>query len=137
MGEGFGNYRICDDEALMSIISSANVACGFHAGDPIIMDRMVRLAKQKGVDNLIPVLTAENVELPLLLTRLSKSERRERVVIALKVVGLGDRASTIRASSPAVRSSASPSPAPSSPIRRCSSPTSRPATSTQGRPTRC
>lgn len=48
MGEGFGNYRICDDEALMGIISSANVACGFHAGDPIIMDRMVRLAKQKG-----------------------------------------------------------------------------------------
>ncbi|MCK1281065.1 LamB/YcsF family protein [Bradyrhizobium sp. 61] len=50
MGEGFGNYRICDDEALMGIISSANVACGFHAGDPIIMDRMVRLAKQKGVE---------------------------------------------------------------------------------------
>jgi len=34
----------------MGIISSANVACGFHAGDPIIMDRMVRLAKQKGVE---------------------------------------------------------------------------------------
>jgi putative ABC transport system ATP-binding protein len=43
--------------------------------------------------NLLPVLTAErNVELPLLLTRLSKSERRKRVGIALKVVGLGDRA---------------------------------------------
>jgi UPF0271 protein len=50
MGEGFGNYRICDDEALMGIISSANVACGFHAGDPIIMDRMVRMAKAKGVE---------------------------------------------------------------------------------------
>src|SRR5437588_458767 len=50
MGEGFGSYRICDDEALMGIISSANVACGFHAGDPVIMDRMVRLAKQKGVE---------------------------------------------------------------------------------------
>ena len=43
--------------------------------------------------NLLPVLTAErNVELPLLLTSLSKSERRKRVAIALKVVGLADRA---------------------------------------------
>jgi len=43
--------------------------------------------------NLLPVLTAEkNVELPLLLTRLSSSERRKRVGIALKVVGLADRA---------------------------------------------
>jgi putative ABC transport system ATP-binding protein len=43
--------------------------------------------------NLLPKLTAEkNVELPLLLTRLSKSERRERVAIALKVVGLAERA---------------------------------------------
>jgi putative ABC transport system ATP-binding protein len=43
--------------------------------------------------NLLPVLTAErNVELPLLLTRLSREERRRRVAIALKVVGLGDRA---------------------------------------------
>jgi putative ABC transport system ATP-binding protein len=43
--------------------------------------------------NLLPVLTAErNVELPLLLTNLSKAERRKRVAIALKVVGLADRA---------------------------------------------
>ena len=43
--------------------------------------------------NLLPVLTAErNVELPLLLTNLSKSERRKRAAIALKVVGLADRA---------------------------------------------
>ena len=42
--------------------------------------------------NLLPVLTAyENVELPLLLTRLSKKERREHVTTALQVVGLGDR----------------------------------------------
>jgi UPF0271 protein len=49
MGEGFGPYRIGDDEALMGIVSSANVACGFHAGDPIIMDRTVRMAKARGV----------------------------------------------------------------------------------------
>jgi putative ABC transport system ATP-binding protein len=43
--------------------------------------------------NLLPVLTAErNVDLPLLLTKLSKAERRKRVALALKVVGLADRA---------------------------------------------
>ena len=49
MGEGFGPYRIGDDEALMGIVSSANVACGFHAGDPIIMDRTVRMARVSGL----------------------------------------------------------------------------------------
>ena len=50
MGEGFGPYRIADDEALMTQVSSANVACGYHAGDPVIMDRTIRLAKEHGVD---------------------------------------------------------------------------------------
>jgi UPF0271 protein len=49
MGEGYGPYRIGDDAALMKIVSSANVACGFHAGDPIIMDRTIRMAKEAGV----------------------------------------------------------------------------------------
>ena len=49
MGEGFGVYKVCDDEQLMSVVSSANVACGFHAGDPEMMARMVRLAKKNGV----------------------------------------------------------------------------------------
>ena len=38
LGEGFGAYRIADDEALFQLITSANVACGFHAGDPTTMD---------------------------------------------------------------------------------------------------
>lgn len=50
MGEGFGPYRIADDAALMAQVSSANVACGYHAGDPVIMDRTVRLAREHGVD---------------------------------------------------------------------------------------
>lgn len=50
LGEGFGPYTIADDEALMAHISSANVACGYHAGDPVIMDRTIRLAKEHGVD---------------------------------------------------------------------------------------
>ncbi|WP_378942834.1 LamB/YcsF family protein [Paracoccus sp. R86501] len=50
MGEGFGPYRIADDEALMSQVSSANVACGYHAGDPVIMDRTIRMALEHGVD---------------------------------------------------------------------------------------
>jgi UPF0271 protein len=50
MGEGFGPYRMGEDEALMEIVSSANVACGYHAGDPVIMDKTVRLALKNGVD---------------------------------------------------------------------------------------
>lgn len=49
MGEGFGVYQLCDDAALMEVVSSANIACGFHAGDPTIMTRMVRLAHAHGV----------------------------------------------------------------------------------------
>jgi UPF0271 protein len=46
MGEGFGRYRLGDEEAIMPHITSANVACGLHAGDPLVMARTVRLAKQ-------------------------------------------------------------------------------------------
>src|ERR1700743_1772399 len=49
LGEGFGRWKMCDDEALMKLISSANIACGFHAGDAVIMTEMVELAKQHGV----------------------------------------------------------------------------------------
>jgi UPF0271 protein len=49
MGEGFGAYRLGNDEALMPLITSANIACGYHAGDPLVMDRTVRLAAQHGV----------------------------------------------------------------------------------------
>lgn len=49
MGEGFGLYRMGDDEALMPLISVANVACGFHASDFNHMRRTVQLAKRHGV----------------------------------------------------------------------------------------
>src|SRR6202521_1006072 len=49
MGEAFGLYRMGDDEALMPLISVANVACGFHASDFNHMRRTVRLAKEQGV----------------------------------------------------------------------------------------
>ena len=49
MGEAFGLWSLGDDEALMPLISMANVACGFHAGDPMIMRQTVALAKQHGV----------------------------------------------------------------------------------------
>jgi UPF0271 protein len=49
MGEGFGLYRMGDDEALMPLISAANVACGFHASDFNHMRQTVRLAKRHGV----------------------------------------------------------------------------------------
>lgn len=50
LGEGFGDYRIADDAALMPLITSANVACGFHAGDAVIMAQTVALAKKHRVD---------------------------------------------------------------------------------------
>ncbi|MDX3929696.1 MAG: 5-oxoprolinase subunit PxpA [Shinella sp.] len=51
MGEAFGRWRIGDteDEMLMPLISSANIATGFHAGDPNLMDKTVRLATEHGV----------------------------------------------------------------------------------------
>lgn len=50
LGEGYGPWRMGEDEAMLALISSANVACGFHAGDPPIMDRTARLALKHGVD---------------------------------------------------------------------------------------
>ncbi len=49
MGESFGLYRMGDDEALMPLITVANVACGFHASDYNHMRKTVRLAKRHGV----------------------------------------------------------------------------------------
>lgn len=49
LGEGFGPWRMGDDEALLRVVSSANVACGFHAGDPTIMRRTCELAVEHGV----------------------------------------------------------------------------------------
>jgi UPF0271 protein len=50
LAEGLGPWRMGDDEALLDVLSSANLACGFHAGDPLIMLRTVRLAMARGVD---------------------------------------------------------------------------------------
>jgi 5-oxoprolinase (ATP-hydrolysing) subunit A len=49
VGEGFGRWRLGDDEGLLAIVTSANVACGFHAGDPTIMRRVCELAVEHGV----------------------------------------------------------------------------------------
>ena len=49
MGEGFGAWSMGDDPTMLDIVTSANVACGFHAGDPSIMVETARLAKAKGV----------------------------------------------------------------------------------------
>jgi len=49
MGEGFGPWRMGDDLALLDHVTSANIACGFHAGDPATMQRVVGAALAKGV----------------------------------------------------------------------------------------
>ncbi len=49
MGESFGNYKCGLDSEIISYISSANIACGFHASDPLVMSESVKLAKKYGV----------------------------------------------------------------------------------------
>lgn len=49
VGESYGAWRLGDDTALLAVVTSANVACGFHAGDPATMRRTVALAAARGV----------------------------------------------------------------------------------------
>ena len=49
LGEGFGRWRLGDDDALLELVTSANVACGFHAGDPSTMRRVCAAAIGRGV----------------------------------------------------------------------------------------
>jgi 5-oxoprolinase (ATP-hydrolysing) subunit A len=49
MGESFGAYKLGMDEEVIKLITSANIACGYHAGDPNVMDRTVQIAKENNV----------------------------------------------------------------------------------------
>ena len=49
MGESFGDYKLGMDDAVIQFISSANIACGWHAGDPCVMDHTVSIAVEHGV----------------------------------------------------------------------------------------
>lgn len=49
MGESFGNYQYGEDEKILPLITSANLACGFHGGDPVVMANTVRQAKKYGI----------------------------------------------------------------------------------------
>ena len=49
VGESFGRWRLGDDEAMLAAVTSANVACGFHAGDPLTLTETCRLAADNGV----------------------------------------------------------------------------------------
>lgn len=49
MGESFGAYKLGGDEELIKYVTSTNVACGYHAGDPMVMDKVVKMAKERGV----------------------------------------------------------------------------------------
>lgn len=50
MGESFGAYKIGSDEEIIKYVTSANVACGWHAGDPMVMDKTVKMARERGVN---------------------------------------------------------------------------------------
>ncbi|MCH5337113.1 MAG: LamB/YcsF family protein, partial [Campylobacter sp.] len=45
LGESFGAYKMGMDEEILKYVSSANIACGFHAGDPCVMNKTLNLAK--------------------------------------------------------------------------------------------
>ncbi|MBB4856146.1 UPF0271 protein [Mycobacteroides chelonae] len=49
LGEGFGAWRLGDDEAMLDVVTSANLACGFHAGDPATLHRTCRAAAARGI----------------------------------------------------------------------------------------
>ena len=49
MGESFGAYKIGDDAGMLKVITTANIACGFHAGDPMVIQRTIRNAKRNGI----------------------------------------------------------------------------------------
>ncbi|MEU4496339.1 5-oxoprolinase subunit PxpA [Streptomyces sp. NPDC023998] len=49
LAEGYGRWILTDDEAMLSVVTSANVACGFHAGDPSIMRKVCDIAAERGV----------------------------------------------------------------------------------------
>ncbi|MGQ0663322.1 MAG: LamB/YcsF family protein [Pseudomonadota bacterium] len=50
MGEGYGVYTLGNDREMLKIVTSANIACGFHAGDPLVMHETVALAREAGVN---------------------------------------------------------------------------------------
>ncbi|MCD6573646.1 MAG: LamB/YcsF family protein [Thermoplasmata archaeon] len=49
IGEGFGRYKLCDEEAIIPLLTSVNVACGYHAGVPNIMRKIVKICKENEV----------------------------------------------------------------------------------------
>ena len=49
LGESFGRYTLGLDDQVIPLISSANIACGYHASDPVIMEKTVKLAKEHQV----------------------------------------------------------------------------------------
>ena len=48
VGESFGRWQLGDDDAVLDVVTSANVACGFHAGDPSTLARTCRSARENG-----------------------------------------------------------------------------------------
>ena len=49
LGESFGRYTLGNDDKIIPLISSANVACGYHASDPVVMDKTIKMAKEAGI----------------------------------------------------------------------------------------
>ena len=61
LGESYGAWRMGDDEAMLAIVSSANIACGFHAGDPAGIYRTVKAAAEKLLGKRTQILIGGNI----------------------------------------------------------------------------
>ena len=62
LGESFGTWRLGDDEALLGIVTSANIACGFHAGDPLTIRRACQA--RMAANSAVPTPRCKNASAP-------------------------------------------------------------------------
>ena len=62
LGESFGAYKIGADDKIIPLVTSVNIACGYHAGDPLVMQKSVALAKEYGATDIINYKNGDIVE---------------------------------------------------------------------------
>ena len=84
IGEGYGAYKLGMDEEIMKCVTSVNCACGWHAGDPLIMDKTIKIAKEKIDFKEIMLSKMQNFSLKEtedIILRISKKELKHIEII--------------------------------------------------------
>lgn len=96
LGEGFGRWSLVDDVALLDLVSSANVACGFHAGDPSLLRRVCEAAAARGVAVGAHVAYRDLVGFGRRYVAASRTELRDDVVYQVGALDACARAAGTR-----------------------------------------